>query len=153
MAAPQRSLFRLIAAAHVRLYRALRGRWVNRGAGGVPLLLLTTTGRRSGRPWTVPVGYYRDGHDLIVVAAGGVGGRHPAWALKARATPEAVVEVDGERRPVRATWLTGPELERLWYKVVATHPVYDRVRQSAGRIPSLLRLSPAGPVGEQSRPR
>ena len=105
--------------AHRRVVRATGGRrglWAARpekwGA-----LRLTTTGRRSGEPRSVIVGYYEDGANLVTMAMNGWGAAEPAWWLNLRADPRAVVELaGGTRREVHARAAAGEERERLWQR-------------------------------------
>jgi deazaflavin-dependent oxidoreductase (nitroreductase family) len=77
-------------------------------------LRLTTTGRRTGQPRQVLVGYFEDGRNLVTMAMNGWGVAEPAWWLNLQAHPDATVETrDGPRR-VRARCATGAERERLW---------------------------------------
>ena len=99
--------------AHRALLRASGGR-LGRSLAGRPVLLLETTGRRTGRPRTAPVIYVRDGDALVV--AGSASGRDtdPAWVGNLRADPRAHVVVDGARRAVRARPADPNEWARLW---------------------------------------
>jgi len=91
------------------LWRPRPGKWGT--------LRLTTTGRRSGEPRSVIVGYYEDGSNLISMAMNGWGSAEPAWWLNLQAHPEAVVELAGRiRREVIGRAATGPEREQLWQR-------------------------------------
>lgn len=91
------------------LWRPRPGKW---GA-----LRLTTTGRRSGEPRGVILGYYEDGPNLVTMAMNGWGEAEPAWWLNLQANPEAVVELAGRvRREVRGRAAAGEERERLWQR-------------------------------------
>jgi deazaflavin-dependent oxidoreductase (nitroreductase family) len=80
-------------------------------------LRLTTTGRRSGEPRSVIVGYYEDGPNLVTMAMNGWGAPEPAWWLNLQARPEAVVELAGRvRREVLGRAAAGEERERLWQR-------------------------------------
>jgi deazaflavin-dependent oxidoreductase (nitroreductase family) len=133
-------IFPKISTAHVRIYRALGGRIVNRNPVGPPVLLLTTTGRRSGQPRTVAVGHLRDGDDVIVAGSNGGLPPMPAWVLNLRAHSEAEVELGRERIPVRAEWLEGVEFEQQWKRLVTAYPLYGQAPQLAGREVPLIRL-------------
>lgn len=102
--------------AHRALVRLTRGRlgvWRPR-AGRWGALALTTTGRRSGRPRQVLLGYVRDGDDLVTMAMNGWGAPEPAWWLNLQAHPDATVQTrDGVAR-VRAHRAEGSERDRLW---------------------------------------
>lgn len=83
----------------------------------VPLLLLTTTGARSGQPRTIPLGY-PPGEERIIVIASHLGApSHPDWYHNLVAHPEATVELGSERFPVRAVVIEGEERERLWNRL------------------------------------
>jgi deazaflavin-dependent oxidoreductase (nitroreductase family) len=101
---------------HRALVRATRGRlglWRPK-PDGWGALWLTTTGRRTGRPRSVLVGYVEDGDDLVTMAMNGWGAGEPAWWLNLQAQPEATAQTrDGPRR-VRAHRAQGVERERLW---------------------------------------
>jgi deazaflavin-dependent oxidoreductase (nitroreductase family) len=75
---------------------------------------LTTTGRRSGRPRSVILGYFDDGPNVVTMAMNGWGDGEPAWWLNLRACPDAEVRLAGERRPVTAHAAAGEERARLW---------------------------------------
>jgi F420H(2)-dependent quinone reductase len=92
---------RAVGKLNVPFYRATRGRLFGR-IGRLPVMLLTTTGRRSGVARTVPVVCMRDGERLVVIGSNAGNDRTPAWALNLIATPEAEVEMRGRRRDVKA---------------------------------------------------
>lgn len=98
----------LVRMSHGRagLWRPKPGRW---GA-----LWLTTTGRRSGRPRQVLVGYFEDGDNLVTMAMNGWGAADPAWWLNLQTHPDAIVQTKDGARPVHARRAHGPERERLW---------------------------------------
>jgi deazaflavin-dependent oxidoreductase (nitroreductase family) len=129
-----------ITPAHVWLYQKLGGRWVNRATGGAPVLLLTTTGRRSGRPRTVTLGHLRDGDDVIVAGTNGGKPALPSWIHNLRANPSATVELGRERFSARAEFLEGEEWQRHWRRLVKAFPIYDQARRFAGRKIPLVRL-------------
>jgi F420H(2)-dependent quinone reductase len=80
-------------------------------------LRLTTTGRRSGEPRSVILGYYEDGPNLVSMAMNGWGAPEPAWWLNLQAHPKAFVELaGGPRREVLGRAATGGERERLWQR-------------------------------------
>jgi deazaflavin-dependent oxidoreductase (nitroreductase family) len=102
---------------HRALHRLSGGRflWTPASKRGWGAMRLTTTGRRTGRPRTVIVGYLEDGSDLVVLAMNGWDEGHPAWWLNLDAQPDAVVRLP-HRAPqaVRARRATGSERDRLW---------------------------------------
>ena len=113
---PPRWVIRLAWKIHRGIYRATSGRvglWRPK-PNGWGTLRLTTTGRRSGRPRSVLVGYFRDGPALVTLAMNGWGEAEPAWWLNLQANPEATVVTRDGRGLVRARAASGAERERLW---------------------------------------
>jgi deazaflavin-dependent oxidoreductase (nitroreductase family) len=138
-------LFRWVVPVDLAVSRLSRGRLITFGA--IPALLLTTTGRRSGRPRTTPLGYVTDGDAWVVAGSNWGQPHHPDWALNLRADPLATVTVDGRRVPVRASLAYGPERERLWALLVRAWPAYDSYQRRTGdREIMVFRLArvPAG---------
>lgn len=88
--------------ALVEEYRASGGKLSGRMANS-RLVLLTTTGAKSGQPHTTPLGYGVDGERLIVIASNNAAERHPAWYYNILANPDVTVELGGERYTARAT--------------------------------------------------
>lgn len=136
------SWLRRIGKLNVPVYKATRGRLMGR-VGRAPVLLLTTTGRRSGEPRTAPVVFSRDGENLVVIGSNAGNARTPAWALNLRATQDARVQVRGERRPVRARVAEGKERERLWKLANDDYAGFDDYEQLTDRDISVFVLEPA----------
>jgi deazaflavin-dependent oxidoreductase (nitroreductase family) len=125
-----------------KFHRALY-KWTNGFFGGrtigMPVLLLTTTGRRSRQPRTTPLTYL-DHDDAFVVFASCLGEpKHPAWWLNLEADPSATVQIGGQRIAVRAREAEGAERETLWDRVVKVAPDYDEYkRRTSRRIPVVV---------------
>lgn len=128
--------------AMVGIYRRTGGRIGGR-VGSTPVLLLTTTGRKSGAPHTVAVGYFDQGDVRFVVASNGGAPRHPAWYLNLTAHPDVQVEVGRETYHAIARVAVGEERTRLWNHVMETAPSYRRYQRTAREIP-LVALDRAG---------
>ena len=109
---------------------------------GGPVLLLTTTGRKSGREHTVPLFYLNDGEDMAVVASNGGTASHPAWWLNLKANPEATVEVGNREVRVRAEEAGPEEKERLWPKFVEMYGSYEDYRRRTDREIPVVFLRP-----------
>ena len=107
---------------------------------GVPLLLLTTTGAKSGKRSTVPVGYAPDGDRLIIFATKGGLPTNPAWYYNLVANPTATVEVGTETFDVTATNITGDERDRLWAAQVERAPVFAEYQAKTTRIIPVIAL-------------
>jgi deazaflavin-dependent oxidoreductase (nitroreductase family) len=126
---------------NVPLYRASKGRLFGQIAG-TPVLLLTTVGRRSGQPRTVPVVYLPDGERMIVIGSNAGHERAPAWALNLEANPLADVEVGGDRRKVRARIAEGEERAELWRKMNEQYSGFDDYSARTTRDIRLFVLDP-----------
>jgi deazaflavin-dependent oxidoreductase (nitroreductase family) len=117
---------------NVPLYRMSRGRIGGR-VGRAPVLLLTTTGRKSGQQRTAPVLYMRDGEQLVVIGSNAGNVKPPAWALNLRANPEATVEVRADRREVRARVAEGEERAELWRRMNEEYAGFDDYKAKTAR--------------------
>jgi deazaflavin-dependent oxidoreductase (nitroreductase family) len=106
---------------------------------GVPTLLLTTTGRRSGQPRTTPLIYGRDGDRYLVVASRGGAPQHPAWYENLAARPDVVVQVMGDRFAARARTASRAEKPARWKIMTAIWPAYEEYQARTTReIPLVI---------------
>ncbi|MCP3782562.1 nitroreductase family deazaflavin-dependent oxidoreductase [Micromonospora sp. A3M-1-15] len=134
---------RLLVPADRLVGRLTKGRVV--AFGLVPSLVLTTTGRRSGKPRSNPLLYVPDGDAYVVIGSNWGQQHQPAWSLNLLAQPAAEVDVKGRRIPVRAEPISGEERERLFTRLVAEWPAYRTyVERAGGREIRVFRLVPVG---------
>jgi deazaflavin-dependent oxidoreductase (nitroreductase family) len=123
------------------VYRLSRGRTtLSSWLAGLPLVMLTTTGARSGLPRTSPVLGLRDGDAIVVIASNYGRPHHPGWYHNLRAHPQARVAVAGVTRTVEARELVGAEWDRCFQRAVAIYPGFECYRRWAGRPIPVLRL-------------
>ena len=109
---------------------------------GVPTLLLTTTGRKSGAKRRTALIYGRDNADYVVVASKGGSPEQPAWYLNLQATPEVEIQVFDAVLPAVARTATGEERERLWALMRQIWPAYDEYQTRTDReIPVVVLTS------------
>lgn len=142
MAAARKSkAVELFWRAHLRLYRWTGGR-VGGRLQGMPVLLLTAVGRKSGDRRTTPLTYLAEGDAYVVIASYLGEPRHPAWFLNLQAQPDVEVQVRGERRRVHAREAAGAERERLWSAAVATNPDYAEYQTRTERRIPIVVLDP-----------
>jgi deazaflavin-dependent oxidoreductase (nitroreductase family) len=114
------------------LCRASRGKLTTLGRRAAPVLLLTTTGRRSRRGRTVPVMYIRDGTSFVI-SNENFGQRHPAaWPLNLDADPAAKVQVGAEIVSCSARRLSDGEADRYWPRLVQAWPAHATYRRRSG---------------------
>ena len=135
---------RLFAAANRWVYARTDGK-VGGTHSGAPVLLLRTTGRRTGKLRTTPLLYLADGGQLVLAASDGGAPSHPAWFLNLEADPDVEVQVGGEVRAVRARITEGDERARLWTRLVALYPPYSSYQQATRREIPVVALSPRPP--------
>jgi deazaflavin-dependent oxidoreductase (nitroreductase family) len=111
-------------------------RAAGRTAGERPLLLLTTTGARTGQPRTTPMMYVPDGARLLVIASNAGAPRHPDWYHNLLVDPEVTVEVAGETYRSTAVVTTGAERDRLFARTAESYPFFtDHQARVSRRIP------------------
>jgi len=138
MATKRSPIVELFWRVHPALYRWSGGRIGGRLLG-MPVLLLTTTGRRSGESRTTALTYFPTDGAFVVIASCLGEPRHPYWWLNLKAQPNATIQVGRERIPVRAREAEGAERETLWQAVVTTTPDYDEYKQrTTRRIPVVV---------------
>jgi deazaflavin-dependent oxidoreductase (nitroreductase family) len=113
----------------------------------VPLALLTTRGRKSGREHTRPVGYVRDGDTLLLVASVGGMPWNPGWYYNLRADPHVTITIGRQSRAMIAEPQVGPDRERAWERVVRDYPVFWRYQRKVTRRIPVVRLRPAPATG------
>ena len=128
---------------NVPLYRASGGRLGGR-IGRAPVLLLTTTGRKSGQKRTAPVVYLANGESMVVIGSNAGNDRVPAWALNLKADPRAEVEVGRRRIPVQARVAEGEERADLWRRSNEQYAGFDDYEARTNRAISLFVLEPVG---------
>jgi F420H(2)-dependent quinone reductase len=126
---------------NIPIYRLSGGR-VGAKVGRAPVLLLTTTGRKSGQPRTAPVVYLRDGEKLVVINTNAGAHRIPAWSLNLKANPDAEVEVGRKRQAVRARIAEGEERAELWDKHIEQYAGFDDYKAKLTREISVIVLEP-----------
>jgi deazaflavin-dependent oxidoreductase (nitroreductase family) len=140
-----RGVMRLGAKWNVKLFRLSRGylgsRWRigRKFLRGIPVCLVTTTGRKSGQPRTVPLLYLAHGDGVVIVASQGGLPRHPDWYFNVSANPAVRVEVRGDAFDAVARVAQGDERARLWEELVELYPSFAAYALRAQReIPVIV---------------
>jgi deazaflavin-dependent oxidoreductase (nitroreductase family) len=114
----------LLGAEHVRVYQETNGEtgylW-----NGVPTLLLTTKGRKSGEPRIIPIIYTPIGDKYVIIASKGGSPTHPKWYLNVEADPHVQVQVKADKFDAIARTAQSPEREQIWAECVKAWPNYD----------------------------
>ena len=109
-----------------------------------PLLLLTTTGARSGRPFTTPLVYTTDGDRLVVIASKGGAPTHPDWYHNVVANPRVSIELPTERFDATASVAEGDERDRLYRAQAALMPNFDDYAKGTSRVIPVVVLERVG---------
>ena len=131
----------LLGEDHIRAYQESGGE-VGYIWNGVPTLLLTATGRRTGQKRTSALIFGRDADDYLVVASMGGAPTHPIWYLNLQANPEATIQVQAEKLAVVARTAPAAEKARLWKIVTDVWPNYDVYQSRTDRDIPIVVLSP-----------
>ncbi len=134
-----RAAFAAMTAALIDDFRAHGGKVSSGPFAGRDVLLLTTTGAKSGQPRLAPLVYTRDGDRFVIVASKGGSPTHPSWYLNLVANPIVTVEVGGEEFQARAVVVEGAERDRMYAQRVEKYPAFGEYQQrTARRIPVVV---------------
>lgn len=138
-------IIKWMSKTNVKLYRAtggrLGGKWRVGSAfpRGIPVCLLTTTGRKSGQPRISPLLFLEDGDRVILVASQGGLPKNPMWYLNIRANPEVTIQIKSRIRTMRARVATDEERAELWPRLVAMYADFDNYQSWTDRqIPVVI---------------
>jgi deazaflavin-dependent oxidoreductase (nitroreductase family) len=141
---PKDTVAKLVNVFHRTVFNTTKGRVLGK-LGGMPVVMLTTTGRRSGAPrttmLTTPV---REEDSLVLVASYGGDDRHPTWFLNLRDDPYVEVVMEGRRRDMKARVATPEEKAELWPRVTAAYDGYAGYQKKTDRDIPLVIVEPYG---------
>ena len=132
----------LFGEEHIRRYRETDGEVGHIWRRGAKILLLTTTGRKTGEQHTVPLIYEKAGDRYVIVASKGGAPEHPGWYRNLAKDPEVELQVMGERFPARARTASGDEREQLWKLAAQQWPDYDEYQTRTDREIPVVVLEP-----------
>jgi deazaflavin-dependent oxidoreductase (nitroreductase family) len=134
---------KVLTSLHRVIYNASGGRIGSRGFG-MPVVILTTTGRKSGKQRdTVLTSPVLDDQRVVLVASYGGDDRHPAWYLNLRDNPEVELTLNGNKRAMKARTATADEKAELWPDVVKSYKGYAQYQKRTDRDIPLVILEPA----------
>ena len=141
MPAVQARMLRLMGDLHTRVYRRSSGRlW--RTMRGLPVLLLTVPGRKTGLPRTTPISYIRDGDRYVVTGSAGGTPTEPQWFKNLRAATRADIQVGPASIPVTVEVASPTERARLWAELLRQAPYYAKYQAKVQRTIPMAVLSP-----------
>lgn len=134
-------MFKLILKIAVYLYNVSGGR-IGGKMGKMPVLLLTTTGRKTGKQRTLPLIYIMDGSAYVITASAGGADKHPGWFFNIRSNPQVVIQVKDTQIKVTAE-IAGPEKKsELWARLVAVAPNFAGYQKRTSRDIPMVILHP-----------
>jgi deazaflavin-dependent oxidoreductase (nitroreductase family) len=137
---------RIMSALNTWIFQWSGGRLGNRFMRGAPVLLLTTTGAKSGAQRTTPLIYLADGPRVVLVASKGGMSHSPGWYHNLVAHPECTVQIGGAKRAMHARRASREEKAALWPRLVAIYRDYDDYQARTRRDIPVVILSPREPV-------
>jgi len=126
--------------AHAEVYERSDGRigaWL-----GLPTLLLSVTGRKSGKTYSTPLVYFEEGESYVVVGSDGAAKHDPQWWKNLQVDPNCEVRVGQNKLAATATLATGPERERLWELGKAVNPMWSKYQNRTERELPVVVLTP-----------
>ena len=122
--------------------RANGGQVTSGPLAGHPLLIMTSTGAKSGAPRRAILTYHRDGGDYVVAGTAGGSKSDPGWLHNLEHDPKVAIEVGNERFDATVTIVTGSERDRLWEDHVRALPWFADYPAQTGRLIPMVRLTP-----------
>lgn len=135
------SSIRRLSRIH-RLVYEMTGGVVGRRLVANDMLLLTTIGRRSAKPHTVPLLYIKDGDRFVVIASFGGRQHHPAWYLNLTANPNVELQIRNRRLAAVASTASSEDRSRLWPRITKTYRGYASYQTRTDRIIPVVFLDP-----------
>ena len=136
-------VLRVFSRMHITLYRWTGG-FLGGRVFGNRMLLLTTTGRKTGQPRTTPVAYLADGDALVIVGGAAGVAKQPAWWLNLQSHPEAQIQLGRRKLRVSASKALPEEQQRLWARYPAHHALFVKMQKRVSRDIPVVMLSPLG---------
>ncbi len=136
-----KKLFKFFNAIQVKLYRLTKGK-IGGNMRGFKVILLTITGRKSGKTYTTPLGGFDHGGSYIVVASNFGLPTQPAWYWNLRSNPHVIVEAMDKVIPATAEILSGEAHAEAWSQVISVAPMYANYEKRASREIPIILLHP-----------
>ncbi len=136
------TVLRIFSRIHITVYHWTGG-IIGGSIFGNRMLLLTTTGRKTGQPRTTPVGYLIDGDALVIVAGAAGAAKHPDWWLNLESHPVAQVQVGKRRLRMSATRALPEEQQRFRVHYPAQHALFESMQKRVSREIPVVILRPA----------
>ena len=136
-----KGVIKFMSMSHAFWYQ-MSGGIIGAKVSGMPVLLLTTTGRKSGRKRTIPLTHQRDGANFVLIASNAGHDNHPAWYHNLRANPDAEIVIGREKTRVRAETANDADRDRLYKSAVDIFPGYGEYEKETTRKIPVVILKP-----------
>ena len=134
-------VLRVFSRIHITLYRWTGG-FIGGHIFGNRMMLLTTTGRKTGQPRTTPVAYLADGDALVIVGGAAGVAKQPSWWLNLQSHPEAQIQLGRLKLRVSASKALPEEEQRLWARYPAQHALFESMQKRVSREIPVVMLRP-----------
>jgi deazaflavin-dependent oxidoreductase (nitroreductase family) len=131
-----------VAKVNTFLYRRSGGEGFGSHFQGIPVALLTTTGRKSGQPRISPLYFYRDGDTVVVAASKSGSDKNPMWYLNLKTNPKVAVQIKKEVLDLTARDATDEERAKYWPRLVEMYPTYNDYQSWTDRVIPLVVCEP-----------
>jgi deazaflavin-dependent oxidoreductase (nitroreductase family) len=128
-------------SVYIFLYRLTSGAIGGRMAG-LQVLLLTTTGRKTGRSRTTPLGYFKQDDSFVVIASNGGAERNPGWFYNLKSNPQVTIQIGNKQQAATAEVADADKRAQLWAELVKMAPAYERYTTRTKREIPLVVLRP-----------
>jgi F420H(2)-dependent quinone reductase len=135
------TLFKIVQRVQIFIFRRTQGKSMS-SMRGMPILLLNTLGRKSGKSRTTPLMYFRDGENYVITASNLGRDQYPSWFYNLKNSSQVEIEVPGQRLVVSPSIASESEQARLWPQLVAQAPFFDEYRKGTTRPIPLVLLRP-----------
>ncbi|MCH8815500.1 MAG: nitroreductase family deazaflavin-dependent oxidoreductase [Chloroflexi bacterium] len=136
------TMMKLFARTHTFWYR-VSGGVLGGSIGKAPILLLTTTGRKSGRKITTPLQFIKDGDNVVLIASNAGHKFHAQWWYNIGANPQVEIQIKADKRSATAATAEGEERDRLWQKAVDQYAGYADYQKTADREIPVVVVTPS----------
>jgi F420H(2)-dependent quinone reductase len=136
-----KSFFRVVLGIYAFLYRLTGGKFGGK-VQGLQVLLLTTTGRKSGKHRTTPLGYFEDDGGYVIIGSNAGYDTHPAWFHNLRSNPRATIQIGDKQFEVNAEIAGSDKRSQLWARLIELAPAYANYAKKTSRQIPLITLRP-----------
>jgi deazaflavin-dependent oxidoreductase (nitroreductase family) len=134
-------MFKLFMKLQVFVFRLTLGKGMA-SMRGMPILLLNSIGRKTGKKRTTPLMYLRKGENYVIIASNNGRDKHPSWFHNIRNSSQVEIEIPGNRLEVMPSIATETEKEQLWSQLIAKAPFFEAYRKGTSRAIPMVVLQP-----------